>query len=84
MSGPSHPGKPRTIVTLAGALGGFAVALYNYLTPLTGVTGTGTVARTASAPSDSRRARRRARSSSAVTPAAAYGSSSERCLSPSA
>ena len=40
MSGPSHPGKPRTIVTLAGALGGFAVALYNYLTPLTGVTGT--------------------------------------------
>ena len=40
MSGPTYPGKPRTIVTLAGALGGFAVALYNYLTPLTGVSGT--------------------------------------------
>ncbi len=31
--------RPRTILILAGALGGAAVAIYNYLTPLTGVTG---------------------------------------------
>ncbi|MGY9047869.1 hypothetical protein P775_19035 [Puniceibacterium antarcticum] len=40
MPHPSSTGTPRTIVTFAGALGGFAVALYNYLTPLTGVNGT--------------------------------------------
>ncbi|GGB18684.1 hypothetical protein [Allosediminivita pacifica] len=31
--------RPRTILILAGALAGAAVAVYNYLTPLTGVTG---------------------------------------------
>ncbi|OCX58151.1 hypothetical protein BFP70_19010 [Thioclava sp. SK-1] len=40
MRSDSTAGTSRTIVIFAGALGGFAVALYNYLTPLTGVTGT--------------------------------------------
>lgn len=33
-------GRPRTVVIFAGAVGGFALALYSYLTPLTGVTST--------------------------------------------
>ena len=36
----ARPGTPRTILIVAGALGGLAVAIYNYVTPLTGVNGT--------------------------------------------
>ncbi|QPM92282.1 hypothetical protein [Pseudooceanicola algae] len=40
MSQSSRPGTARTIVIVAGALGGLAVSIYNYATPLTGVEGT--------------------------------------------
>ncbi len=40
MSPPTTSRTPTTILIFAGAVGGVGVALYNLLTPLTGVTGT--------------------------------------------